>query len=42
MIDNGVFWNPGRVFFRDDEVYRFNLWPEEGHKRPTFINLQQC
>lgn len=41
MIDKGVSWNRGRVFFRDQEVYSFDLLPEPGHERPAFINLQQ-
>lgn len=41
MVDKGVSWNVGKVFFRDEEVYSFNLLPEEGHHRPAFINLQQ-
>ncbi|HNT39523.1 MAG TPA: FAD-dependent oxidoreductase [Rubrivivax sp.] len=41
MVDKGVSWNVGRVFFRDQEVYRFDLLPEPGHERPAFINLQQ-
>ncbi len=41
MVDKGVEWDLGRVFFRDREVYSFNLLPEEGHRRPAFINLQQ-
>lgn len=41
MIDKGVVWNLGKVFYRDDEVYKFNLLAEEGHKIPAFINLQQ-
>lgn len=39
--DKGVSWNVGRTFFRGEEVYRFDLVPEEGHKRPGMINLQQ-
>ncbi len=31
----------GKVFFRDAQVYQFNLLPEGGHKMPAFINLQQ-
>ena len=34
-------WNVGKVFFRDELVYSFNLLPEAGHARPAFINLQQ-
>ncbi len=41
MVDKGVEWDLGRVFFRDREVYTFNLLPEDGHERPAFINLQQ-
>ena len=37
----GVSWNVGRTFFRDREVYSFNLVPEPDHKRPGMVNLQQ-
>ncbi len=41
MVNKGVTWQLGKVFFHDREVYRFNLLPEEGHRMPAFINLQQ-
>ena len=41
MVDKGVSWNVGKVFFRDAQVYRFDLLDEPGHRRPAFINLQQ-
>ena len=41
MVDKGVTWNVGKVFFGDRQVYEFNLLPQGGHKRPAFINLQQ-
>jgi 3-(3-hydroxy-phenyl)propionate hydroxylase len=41
MVDKGVSWNVGKVFFKDQQVYQFNLLPEAGHERPAFINLQQ-
>lgn len=41
MVDKGVSWNVGKVFFHDAPLYEFNLLPEEGHERPAFINLQQ-
>ncbi|MDM0115381.1 FAD-dependent oxidoreductase [Variovorax sp. J22R133] len=41
MVDKGVSWKVGRVFFGADEVYRFDMLPETGHERPAFINLQQ-
>ena len=41
MVDKGVSWSVGRVFFRDAQVYQFDLLAEPGHARPAFINLQQ-
>ncbi|MBY0455590.1 MAG: FAD-dependent oxidoreductase [Burkholderiaceae bacterium] len=41
MVDKGVSWNLGKVFFHNEQVYQFNLLPEDGHQRPAFINLQQ-
>ncbi len=41
MVEKGVVWNQGRVYRDEKEIYNFNLLPEEGHKRPAFINLQQ-
>ncbi|MGJ7495276.1 FAD-dependent oxidoreductase [Variovorax sp. RT4R15] len=41
MVDKGVSWNVGRVFFRNEQIYSFDLLPEAGHARPAFINLQQ-
>ncbi|MEL7802494.1 FAD-dependent oxidoreductase [Sulfitobacter pontiacus] len=41
MIDKGVQWNVGKVFHGDKRVFEFNLQPEDGHKAPAFINLQQ-
>jgi 3-(3-hydroxy-phenyl)propionate hydroxylase len=41
MVAKGVSWKVGRVFFRDEQVYDFDLLPEAGHERPAFINLQQ-
>jgi len=41
MIDKGVTWNLGKIFFRDELVNQFDLLPDEGYKIPAFINLQQ-
>ena len=41
MIDKGVVWSVGKIFHGNSQLYRFNLLPEEGHKQPAFINLQQ-
>jgi 3-(3-hydroxy-phenyl)propionate hydroxylase len=41
MVAKGVVWSVGRIFHGESQLYQFNLLPEEGHKRPAFINLQQ-
>src|SRR5690606_21155298 len=41
MVQKGISWNVGRVYFQDEDVWRFDLLPEQGHRRPAFINLQQ-
>ena len=41
VVDKGIGWNVGKVFFRDALAYRFDLLPEAGHRRPAFVNLQQ-
>ena len=41
VADKGVSWNVGKVFFRDRQVWQFDLLPESGHARPAFVNLQQ-
>jgi 3-(3-hydroxy-phenyl)propionate hydroxylase len=41
LVRKGVGWSVGRVFFRGEQVYQFDLLPEQGHRRPAFINLQQ-
>src|ERR1700676_4783307 len=41
MVDKGVVWSVGRIFYGESPPYQFNLLPEQGHKRPAFINLQQ-
>lgn len=41
MVEKGVEWNLGKVFFDDRKVYEFNLLPEDGHEFPAMINLQQ-
>ncbi|MEQ6350331.1 FAD-dependent oxidoreductase [Ralstonia pseudosolanacearum] len=41
MVGKGVSWNVGKVFLKDALLYRFDLLPETGHRRPAFINLQQ-
>jgi len=41
VVAKGVSWNVGRVFFKEDAIYSFDLLPESGHERPAFVNLQQ-
>ncbi|WP_299772030.1 FAD-dependent oxidoreductase [uncultured Pseudoteredinibacter sp.] len=41
MVEKGVTWQKGKVFFKQEKVYEFDLLPESGHKLPAFINLQQ-
>jgi 3-(3-hydroxy-phenyl)propionate hydroxylase len=41
MVDKGVVWSVGRIFHGGSQLYQFDLLPEQGHKRPAFINLQQ-
>src|SRR5258708_644229 len=41
MVDKGVVWKVGKIFLGQEMVYQFDLLPEDGHKMPAFINLQQ-
>ena len=42
-LDKGITWNVGKVFAGDstDPLYEFDLLPEDGHRFPAFVNLQQ-
>jgi 3-(3-hydroxy-phenyl)propionate hydroxylase len=41
MMEKGVQWNVGRIFFKEQEIDRFDLSPDNLSKYPAFINLQQ-
>ena len=41
VADKGVSWNVGKVFRQGGLLYEFNLLPEQGHRYPAFVNLQQ-
>ena len=43
MLDKGVVWNVGKVFWgdRSEPIYRFDLLPDQRQRLPAFINLQQ-
>src|SRR6476619_6446612 len=41
LVAKGVTWKLGKIYLRDQIVVSFDLLPEDGHKMPAFINLQQ-
>lgn len=41
MLEKGVTWKVGRLFHGEKEVYNFDLLPDDAHKMPAFVNLQQ-
>jgi len=41
LVRRGVTWKHGKVFRDTELLYEFDLLPEDGHKHPAFINLQQ-
>ncbi len=41
MLEKGVTWKVGRLFHGKEEVYNFDLLPDDAHKMPAFVNLQQ-
>ncbi len=41
LLDKGVTWKKGKVFFDTRQIYEFDLLPEIGHRMPAFVNLQQ-
>ncbi len=41
LLEKGVTWNTGKIFFQEREIYAFDLLPESGHHYPAFVNLQQ-
>ena len=41
MVEKGIVWKVGKIFLKDEMVYQFDLLPEDGHKMPAFVNLQQ-
>ncbi|MDQ2093475.1 FAD-dependent oxidoreductase [Rhodalgimonas zhirmunskyi] len=41
MVEKGVEWDVGKVYFDERQVYQFDLMPEAGFQFPAFINLQQ-
>jgi 3-(3-hydroxy-phenyl)propionate hydroxylase len=43
MVEKGVVWNLGKVFWGDgvEPIYQFDMLPVKDQKMPGFINLQQ-
>jgi 3-(3-hydroxy-phenyl)propionate hydroxylase len=41
VAEKGIVWNRGTIHVGEQEVYRFDLLPEQGHKFPAFVNIQQ-
>jgi 3-(3-hydroxy-phenyl)propionate hydroxylase len=41
LLDKGVTWGRGKVFFDTRAIYEFDLMPESGYRMPAFVNLQQ-
>lgn len=41
MVEKGIVWKVGKIFLKDEMVFQFDLLPEDGHKMPAFVNLQQ-
>lgn len=41
MVAQGVSWQVGKVFFKDELAYQFDLLPQAAQQMPAMINLQQ-
>ncbi|PJK30372.1 FAD-dependent oxidoreductase [Minwuia thermotolerans] len=41
MMEKGVTWNEGHVFYGEERIYTFNLQDHPAARFPAFINLQQ-
>ncbi len=41
IVRRGVTWSRGRVYRGTEEIYAFDLLPEDGHRRPAFVNIEQ-
>lgn len=41
IFEKGVQWNTGRIFFRNQEVHRFDLLPDKYARYPAFVNISQ-
>ncbi|RFS17812.1 FAD-dependent monooxygenase [Emticicia sp. C21] len=41
VFGQGVQWNKGRIFFRNQEIHSFDLLPDKYAKYPAFVNISQ-
>ncbi|RYU93015.1 FAD-dependent monooxygenase [Emticicia agri] len=41
VFEQGVQWNTGRIFFRNQEVHSFELLPDKYARYPAFVNISQ-
>ena len=41
LLERGVRWQIGKVFYGDTLAYQFDLLPEQHHQMPAMVNLQQ-
>ncbi|MBB4842198.1 3-(3-hydroxy-phenyl)propionate hydroxylase [Paucibacter oligotrophus] len=41
LVAQGVSWQLGKVFFKDELAYQFDLLPQAAQQMPAMINLQQ-
>lgn len=41
MVDKGVTWEEGHVFYGETKLYGFNLQDNPASKFPAFVNIQQ-
>ncbi|QQS10711.1 MAG: FAD-dependent monooxygenase [Rhodospirillales bacterium] len=42
MLRDGLAWTGGRSYWRDKEVFQFEMPHDSGQRFPPMINLQQC
>ena len=41
IYEQGVQWNTGRIFFKNQEIHSFDLLPDKYAKYPAFVNISQ-
>lgn len=41
LLEKGVGWSIGRVYYKDQQLFEYDYLAEGGHEYPAFLNLQQ-